>query len=185
MDIFPYFQSCTLAGENVEIHVSTRPPPRAQIENTMFIQIFEYGNGCCKQELAKITPSTLINICILLLGACLHHELIWYIWKHIPVRSWTRYKNAGYVLVAWKSHGKWFLFSRPGIVMKFVKKSDKSHGFFKHWFWLSKNASNVYPPASLFLLYLVRVFWLLSHGFTWFGHGKVIEFYCALGAGTL
>ena len=27
----------------------------------------------------------------------------------------------------WKSHGKWFSFSRPGIVMELVKKSDKSH----------------------------------------------------------
>ena len=26
------------------------------------------------------------------------------------------------VPAAWKSHGKWFLFSRPGIVMEFVKK---------------------------------------------------------------
>ena len=36
------------------------------------------------------------------------------------------------VRVVWKSHGKWFLFSRPGTVMEFVKKrqmSWKSHGF--------------------------------------------------------
>ena len=26
------------------------------------------------------------------------------------------------VPAAWKSHGKWFLFSRPGIFMDFVKK---------------------------------------------------------------
>ena len=34
----------------------------------------------------------------------------------------------GRVPTAWKSYGKWFLFSRPRIVMEFVKKSDKSHG---------------------------------------------------------
>ena len=31
------------------------------------------------------------------------------------------------VSAAWKSHGKWFLFSRPGKVMEFVK-NDESHG---------------------------------------------------------
>ena len=30
------------------------------------------------------------------------------------------------VPAAWKSHGKWFLFSGPGIVMEFVKKLQKS-----------------------------------------------------------
>ena len=42
-----------------------------------------------------------------------------------------------------------------------------------------QNAWNAYLPISLFFAIFSPIFRLLSHGFTWFGHGKVMEFYCA------
>ena len=47
------------------------------------------------------------------------------------------------VPMAWKSHGKWFLFSRPGIVMEFVKKVTKvmeSSWIFQTLILIIKNA---------------------------------------------
>ena len=85
--------------------------------------------------------------------------------------------NSHVVPVAWKGHEKWFffffklfcfsfcfflffrfLFSRPGIVMEFVK-SDESHGKgmdFSNADFDYQNTLNVYPPTSPFLLYLVQ-----------------------------
>ena len=53
--------------------------------------------------------------------------------------------------------------------------------FFKHRFWLSKSFFFFFFLIAEFSL----IFRLLSYEFAWFGFGKVMEFYFALGADTL
>ena len=97
----------------------------------------------------------------------------------LPIEIKTR------VSAAWKNHGKWFLFSEPGIVMEFVK-SDKSHGKVMDFLNTDFEHQNAYLPTSLFLPYLV---WFLDylvmdlHDVIW--SWKSHRIYCALGANTL
>ena len=57
---------------------------------------------------------------------CTNFEIWWFL-NYFPKNYKSYLKNT--VLAAWKSHGKWCLFSRPGIVMEFVKKWQKSWTF--------------------------------------------------------
>ena len=59
------------------------------------------------------------------LGVEKKNEMLLFPYLYILYRGWEKSKIIR-VSMAWKSHGKWFLFSRPGIVTEFAKKWQRS-----------------------------------------------------------